>query len=293
MIIRKYFNLYLRDERGVTIFEKAILLAILGIIILFSWGFLANSKSNARVEMVADASVPLTYKNKNADPKDTQAFEQAVKKRTLNSFVEYAKEYPDGKYINEASDFAYGLLKKERAARAYEDYLDNFSTISRREDVQATLSSLNDEFIIKNMMAALSRKKNLTNNKLSEGCQSGDCNNGEGVYIYSSGAKYEGNFSNGQREGRGYYNFPDGGIYHGSFKNGKYEGVGIEYYSDGRSFKGQFKNDERDGRGRFRWPDGEEYDGQWKNGQRNGEGTQYNANGTVQYEGEWVQGEPK
>ena len=54
------------------------------------------------------------------------------------------------------------------------------------------------------------------------GC-TGDCKNGYGVWVYSDGARYEGNFKNGKKNGQGTYTFADGTKYVGEWKDGVYQ----------------------------------------------------------------------
>jgi hypothetical protein len=48
-------------------------------------------------------------------------------------------------------------------------------------------------------------------------------------------------FRNGQREGQGVYKFSDGGKYEGSWRDGRYSGFGICSWEDGRCYKGYVK----------------------------------------------------
>ncbi|GAA4350055.1 hypothetical protein GCM10023185_07370 [Hymenobacter saemangeumensis] len=85
-----------------------------------------------------------------------------------------------------------------------------------------------------------------------EGCQSGDCYNGRGVQLQASGARYEGQFRNGQAEGQGTVTFPSGQHFSGTFAYGHpHEGTftyadGIKYvgtYDDaGRELNGYYVN---------------------------------------------------
>ena len=74
-------------------------------------------------------------------------------------------------------------------------------------------------------------------------CLEGDCLNGKGIYSYSNGEKYEGQFKNGERHGRGILNFPDGNKYIGLFKNGKRHGQGILSLPDGSYYMGEWEDD--------------------------------------------------
>lgn len=81
------------------------------------------------------------------------------------------------------------------------------------------------------------------NSIVSAQCIAGDCQNGQGTFLYPSGAKYIGNF-----------------------KNGEIHGVGVCYYTDGSKFSGEWKNRYPDGKGTKTYPDGTKRTGQWKKG---------------------------
>ena len=84
----------------------------------------------------------------------------------------------------------------------------------------------------------------------STGCQSGDCDNGYGLYYFSNGDKYVGYWSGSTMNGWGTYKFKDKMVYVGEMKNGTYDGWGM-----------------------FTWGDGTIYVGSWKDGKQNGLGT--------------------
>jgi len=79
---------------------------------------------------------------------------------------------------------------------------------------------------------------------LNAQCQSGDCQNGTGVYIYPSGAKYV-----------------------GQFKNGEIHGIGACYYTDGSKYQGEWANRFPEGRGTKTFEDGRQWTGTWQKGQ--------------------------
>ena len=45
--------------------------------------------------------------------------------------------------------------------------------------------------------------------------------NGEGIFIFLDGRKYEGLYVNDKKEGHGVFTWPDGRKYDGNWKNGK------------------------------------------------------------------------
>ncbi|MFH0893038.1 MAG: hypothetical protein V2A54_01280 [Bacteroidota bacterium] len=103
-----------------------------------------------------------------------------------------------------------------------------------------------------------------------EGCVSGDCENGFGVYVFGSdtdwaGDKYEGYWKNGKREGKGTYTYANGSKYVGNTIANKRNGYGV-----------------------FTWASGDKYEGGWKDGKKHGDGKYYFADGTSKT-GTWVE----
>jgi hypothetical protein len=155
------------------------------------------------------------------------------------------------------------------------------------------------------------------------GCINGDCFNGEGVYVFSSGAIYIGSFNGGEIHGVGLCMYPDGSKYQGEWKNRYPEGKGTMTYSDGRIRNGYWKKgqpvddygqlslngssaisniddgtniqsgclrgDCDNGKGVFAYPEGSRYEGQFRNRLPDGYGTFYYANGN-QYNGAFRKG---
>ena len=74
-------------------------------------------------------------------------------------------------------------------------------------------------------------------------CVSGNCKDGKGTYLYPSGAKYI-----------------------GEFKNGEISGVGVCYYTDGSKFSGEWKQRFPDGKGTKTYSDGTKRTGDWRKG---------------------------
>lgn len=154
-------------------------------------------------------------------------------------------------------------------------------------------------------------------------CISGDCQNGEGTYLLPSGAKYFGDFKNGEIHGVGICKYPDGSKYDGEWENRLYEGYGTKTYADGTTRQGFWKKglpvDEmgklaieeslrethknadidtqtgclsgncRNGNGIFAYPDGGTYKGSFANSRPEGWG-QYDYFNGDQYLGEFKRG---
>ncbi len=77
--------------------------------------------------------------------------------------------------------------------------------------------------------------------QLKAQCISGDCQNGTGIFIYPSGAKYVGQFRNGEIHGIGSCYYSDGSVYRGNWSQRYPEGKGTKTLSDGRSWSGSWK----------------------------------------------------
>ncbi|MCB0705951.1 MAG: caspase family protein [Saprospiraceae bacterium] len=75
-------------------------------------------------------------------------------------------------------------------------------------------------------------------------CVSGDCRNGTGIFIFPSGAKYVGQFENGQLHGIGSCYYSDGSKYQGQWEEGYPQGDGIKTFADGSQRKGKWERGE-------------------------------------------------
>ena len=145
---------------------------------------------------------------------------------------------------------------------------------------------------------------------IQTGCISGDCENGNGVFAYADGSKYDGNFRKGELNGQGTWYFPNGDKYVGSFRDNYSHGQGVLYAADGAEMVGQWVEGEYKGDVEMTSKDGEgclvgncgngigtyvyegaeaKYIGEFKNNMADGKGTCYYANGE-RYEGEWSNG---
>jgi hypothetical protein len=148
-------------------------------------------------------------------------------------------------------------------------------------------------------------------------CVSGNCKDGKGTYLYPSGAKYIGEFKNGEISGVGVCYYTDGSKFSGEWKQRFPDGKGTKTYSDGTKRTGDWrkgkpvdekgniledyiskKKEERtddgtniqsgclsgdckDGIGVFAYPDGSKYEGGFANGKFSGQGVFTFANGDI------------
>tara|TARA_B110000902_G_C13763391_1_gene381454 strand:- start:81 stop:476 length:396 start_codon:yes stop_codon:yes gene_type:complete len=109
-----------------------------------------------------------------------------------------------------------------------------------------------------------------------DNCVSGDCENGQGTMIFSSGNKYVGEYKDGYYNGQGTLTWADGDKYVGEWKDGKRNGIGTNYWIELSEYHNM--------------PAGSQYEGQWLNDIKHGYGKGTYANGTVK-EGLWKEGE--
>ena len=105
-----------------------------------------------------------------------------------------------------------------------------------------------------------------------------------GIMIYNSGSKYEGQWKDNKKHGKGiYYSYNKNnniGIkYEGEFNNDKFEGKGIAIYSNGDIYNGEWKNNKQYGKGIVIYKTGGRYEGEWEGGKFNGLGKYFLSNG--------------
>ena len=103
----------------------------------------------------------------------------------------------------------------------------------------------------------------------------------KGRYYYNNGNYYEGDLSDNIPDGKGILYLSNGEIkYEGNFVNGKKQGLGTYYFDK------DFYVIESGEKLYFR--KGDYYKGQWSNNAMNGKGTLYLKDGSVKYEGDFV-----
>ncbi len=167
------------------------------------------------------------------------------------------------------------------------------------------------------LAAENAENKNVSDNPdTNNGCISGNCVDGTGVYLLPTGDRYEGSFKDGKRGGPGTYLWKDGSKYTGNWENDRQEGQGSYFLADGTlGYEGLWKSgaespadsvkaslDEKavaaggsncvsgnctEGSGRYKYEGFGIYEGQFAGGVRNGHGTFTWDDGTV-YTGAWV-----
>lgn len=134
------------------------------------------------------------------------------------------------------------------------------------------------------------------------GCIWGDCVNGYGIYLYKSGIKYIGDFSNGEPSNHGAAYYPTGEKYVGEWTHKDANGNGTKFLLDGeteeglwkdglyvgasRAAKGCVEGNCRNGEGTYIYLNNTKYSGEFFNGEAHGKGTCFYSNGD-KYIGTW------
>ena len=95
---------------------------------------------------------------------------------------------------------------------------------------------------------------------------------GKGVYTYTNGNVYDGQWEDDMRNGKGEYRYKNGNRYVGDWKDNVKNGVGEFFYSSGEKYEGSFENSLRHGHGVFYYRNGAVFEGEWQNDMLSGEG---------------------
>lgn len=92
---------------------------------------------------------------------------------------------------------------------------------------------------------------------------------GLGEYKWNTGARFKGEFVNGERCGHGIWQSADinGDFYEGEYKEDKKDGYGVYRWSNGSVYEGSFKNDLKHGEGTIKYNNGKIAHLCWKNGE--------------------------
>lgn len=116
-------------------------------------------------------------------------------------------------------------------------------------------------------------------------CITGNCEDGEGTYIYSDKTKVVGSWKGGKSIGNCQVFYPDGSTYTGGMKESEFFGLGKLITSDNVIFEGNFINGNLNGKGKRTHPDGYTLEGNFVNDTLSGYGNIKYSNGTI-YKGE-------
>jgi hypothetical protein len=108
---------------------------------------------------------------------------------------------------------------------------------------------------------------------------------GRGKYHFANGDTYEGEVKAGVIVGRGTYATKAGDVFDGSFAGGKPHGVGVYRFANGDRYEGEMDQGRLQGRGRYISKSGERIEAPFIDGKAQGIGSYFFANGD-RYEGE-------
>ena len=109
--------------------------------------------------------------------------------------------------------------------------------------------------------------------------------------IHTDNGLYIGKTLLGQPNGNGIFHYSNGEHYYGNFNIGIKNGQGIMIYPDNSKYEGRWENDKRNGQGTMIYSNGDKYEGRWENDKRNGTGKMLYSNDNI-YEGIWYDDEP-
>ena len=105
--------------------------------------------------------------------------------------------------------------------------------------------------------------------KIKTGCVSGNCDEGQGIYVWDDGSVYIGTFKNKIMEGHGNYFYKNGDCFTGNFKDSKPDSIGTFYTNSGSKYFGMMKVGIFDGFGIYYTPEGAIYRvGKWINNEK-------------------------
>jgi len=117
-----------------------------------------------------------------------------------------------------------------------------------------------------------------------------DKQHGQGTITLSSGV-YIGLWENGAKT-EGTFKLKNGDVYVGSFnKSNEQHGQGVYTFSNGNVYAGSLRHDKFDGYGKTTFAhDGWTERGEYKNDMMHGQGQEIQPDGTINYDGKWIEG---
>lgn len=106
--------------------------------------------------------------------------------------------------------------------------------------------------------------------------------------VAHAGGEYIGERNSFNRfHGHGVYTYTNGSIYEGQWVDGRKQGQGKQMQPDGSVYTGEWRDNQMHGKGRMRWDNGDSYDGTWSDGHMHGKGVYTSANGD-RFQGSFV-----
>ncbi|XEC94226.1 MORN repeat-containing protein [Paenibacillus tarimensis] len=126
-------------------------------------------------------------------------------------------------------------------------------------------------------------------NKIVEGIWE-DGNENEYDIEFEANESYQGQLNNGMKSGKGVYRWSDGSKYEGQWYKDSEYGFGVKEYANGDSYHGEWKEGLFHGIGIYKWNDGTRFEGNWKDNLEHGYGVKIFKDGSIQ-KGFWTLGE--
>lgn len=201
-------------------------------------------------------------------------------------FGEIIDEIPKGSKVAVYGykDGYYHVHYKNKTGFLSEIYIDKDSKSPYlKDEMPLTQGNTSMEFVRKETLAS----KDFGN---KTGCVYGNCSDGYGIYIWSSGEKYEGYWKNKKRNGEGINYYASGAYYKGDWIEGFKHGYGYYKYKEESAYEtytGDYHFNDLEGKGTLTWKSGKKYVGEFRDNKFNGQGTMYYTDGTKQ-SGKWI-----
>jgi hypothetical protein len=126
-------------------------------------------------------------------------------------------------------------------------------------------------------------------NKIIEGIWE-DRNESEYYIELKENESYQGQISNGMKSDKGVYRWSDGTKYAGQWHRDTEYGFGVKDYANGDCYRGEWKEGLFYGKGTYEWKDGTRFEGSWQDNLEHGYGVKTYTDGSIQ-KGFWTLGE--
>lgn len=101
---------------------------------------------------------------------------------------------------------------------------------------------------------------------------------GEGIFTWTNGNMYNGQWIEGKKNGFGMFK-DKYGLYAGNWKDDMRNGDGKIFLNNGKTFEGKFLNNKKEGEGTWYYTNGDKFVGKFKDGLKNGYGIDFLSEG--------------
>jgi len=111
---------------------------------------------------------------------------------------------------------------------------------------------------------------------------------GKGIYTYSNGNVYDGDWIDGRKSGQGSQTWENGDKYTGGWSNNREDGQGSKTWGEtGDSYTGEWLQGKMSGTGTYKWANGDTYTGNFVEDIKQGKGVFVQASSGIKFEGTW------